>query len=520
LKNVKFLFTLIALGTCCARAPLQESGFWGGLEAGPFQPGFRLIETSDATRSFPPDDGPGPVARPLRIYVWYPAKPSANRPMRLDDYIALALDDFHTPLLPVPLSKGLDPSALEKLRESPVGAVRGAAPEPARFPVLVLGQGLYYESPLCHFVLCEFLASHGYVVATSPLVGTRYRLVNITVEDVETEVRDMESVLAAARELPFVDPAALGAVGYDLGGMAGLILAMRHPEIRAYLSFDSAILDKHYTGLPLTHPQYREERFRIPWMHMMQARFIRTVESRAEAPSLFERKAFGPSYLVHVPTTSHGGFSSYAVLGIDRAVPGYWGSPAADQRSVYEGICQAGLAFLDRYIKNDRTRLDELVRDAAPAGADGPPFRIERKDGPAGPPSEAELVDLIIKMGMREAGPVIDGARAAFPGVTLIDESVLNWLGAHFLYWWGRGEEAIAVFELNVSLYPGSWNAHDSLGEAYAALGRKEEAIRSYERSLELNPDNGNARSVLERLAPPGKKAPGAAGNGAGPGRA
>jgi dienelactone hydrolase len=508
MTRVKALFVLIALGTCCARDPLPKPEFWGGLEAGPFQPGFRLIEASDAARSFPSDDGRGPVARPLRIYVWYPAKPPAGPRMRLDDYIALALDDFRTPILPVPLARGLDPSALDELRQSPAGAVRGTPAAPGSFPLLVLGQGLYYESPFCHFVLCEFLASHGYVVATSPLVGTRYRLVNINVEDVETEVRDMESVLAEARRLPFTDPDALGAVGYDLGGMAGLLLAMRHPEIRAYLSMDSAILDKHYSGLPLTHPQYREERFRIPWMHMMQARFIRTLESRTEAPSLFERKAFGPSYLVHVPTTSHGSFSSYAVLGIDRAVPGYWGPPAADPRPVYEGICRAGLGFLDAYIKNDRARLDEFLQHP---GAKGPAFEIERMDGPAGPPSAEELVDLIIKKGMSEAEPAIAGARQAFPGVALIDESVLNWLGAHFLYWWGREDEAVAVFELNVSLYPGSWNAHDSLGEAYAALGRKEEAIRSYERSLELSPDNANARAALKRLYPPGKRPPGAA---------
>lgn len=517
MTGFKVLLTLIALGTCCSRAPLPESGFWGDLEAGPFQPGFRLVEASDATRSFPSEDGRGPVERPLRIYIWYPAADPTGERMRLDDYIALALEDLRTPLLPVPLSKGLDPAVLEKLRSSPAGAFRGAAAAPGKFPLLVLGQGLYYESPLSHFVLCEFLASHGYVVATSPLVGTRYRLVNINVEDVETEVRDMESVLAEARELPFADPASLGAVGYDLGGMAGLLLAMRHPEIRAYLSFDSAILDKHYTGLPLTHPQYREERFRIPWMHMMQVRFIRPLESRAGAPSLFERKAFGPSYLVHVPTTSHGTFSSYAVLGIDRAVPGYWGPPAADPRPVYEGICRAGLAFLDAFIKNDRTGLDKLVRDGLSAGAGGPAFRIEQKDRPAGPPSEAELIDLIIRKGMREAGPTIAGAREAFPGVVLIDESVLNWLGAHFLYWWGREEEAVAVFELNASLYPGSWNAYDSLGEAYAAIGRRGEAVRSYERSLEINPDNGNARAALERLSPPAKKDPGSAGASAGP---
>jgi pimeloyl-ACP methyl ester carboxylesterase len=500
LKNSKSLSVLMMLLAAGAIAQARDGGFWGGLEPGPYRPGFRLIEASDTTRSFPSEDGPGPVARPLRIYVWYPANLPAGDRMRLDDYVRMALEDFHTSVLPVPLSKGLDAAVLEKLRGSPVEAVRGAEAAPGRFPLLVLGQGLYYESPLCHFILCEFLATHGYVVATSPLLGTRYRLVNITVEDVETEVRDMEFVMAEARTIPFADPGALGAVGYDLGGMAGLIMAMRHPEIRAYLSMDSAILDKHFSGLPLTHPMYREERFRIPWMHMLQARFIRTEEDRAAAPSLFERKAFGPSYLVHVPTSSHGGFSSYVALGIDRAVPGYWGPPTSDPKPVYEGICRAALAFFDAHLKKDRAGLDELLRAGAAPGLGGPAFRIERKENPDAPPSEAELVDLIIKKGIRDAGPAIERVRAAFPGVTLIDESVLNWLGAHLLYWWGREEEAVGVFELNVSLFPGSWNAYDSLGEAYADRGRKEEAIRSYRKSLELNPDNKSAKAALERL--------------------
>jgi len=509
MKSVKVVvFLFIALGASCSRAPLRESGFWGGLPAGPFTPGFRLIEASDATRSFPSADGTGPVPRPLRIYVWYPADKSAGDRMRLDDYVRMALEDFRVSILPVPLSKGLDPAVLERLLESPVESVRNAGAAPGRFPMLVLGQGLYYESPLCHFVLCEFLAAHGYVVATSPLLGTRYRLVNITVEDVETEVRDMESVMAKARDLPFADPETLGAVGYDLGGMAGLIMAMRHPEVQAYLSMDSAILDKHFSGLPLTHPQYREDRFRIPWMHMTQARFIRTVESRTSAPSLFERKAFGPSYLVHVPTASHGTFSSYSTLGIDRAVPGYWGPPKSDPKPVYEWICRAALAFFDGYLKEDRAPLEELLRASAAAESEAPGFEIERKEGPASPPSEAALVRLIIEKGIEEAGPKIEGLSVDFPGVALIDEPVLNWLGAHFLYWWGREEEAVKVFELAVSLYPGSWNAHDSLGEAYADRGWREEAIRSYRKSLELNPDNDSAKAALERLSAPVKKAP------------
>jgi len=444
----------------------------------------------------------------MRVYVWYPAARTSSSPMRFDDYVRMALEDFRTSVLPVPLTKGLDAGSLDKLRAASVRAVRNPGAAPGKFPLLVLGQGLYYESPLCHFVLCEFLAAHGYVVATSPLVGTRYRLVNITVEDVETEVRDMEFVLSVARSLPFADPGALGAVGYDLGGMAGLLLTMRHPEIQAYLSFDSSILDKHYTGLPLTHPGYHEGTFRVPWMHMLQARFIRSEKDRAASPSLMERKAFGPSYLVHVPTGSHGQFSSYAALGIDRAVPGFWGPPPPDSKAIYESICRTSLAFLDSCYKKDPTALMDLLRAGTAPVTGQPAFKIESKTGAAAPPAEDGLVKLIIEKGIGQARTLVERLHADYPGVQLVSESVLNWLGAHFLYWWGREEESVGVFELNTVLYPGSSNAFDSLGEAYANLGRTDDAIRSYKRSFELDPKNENAKAALERLSRPVKRAP------------
>ena len=61
-------------------------------------------------------------------------------------------------------------------------------------------------------------------------------------------------------------------------------------------------------------------------------------------------------------------------------------------------------------------------------------------------------------------------------------------------------DEAIALFEMNVELYPESWNVYDSLAEAYATKGKTELAIEYYQKSLELNPDNQNAKNWLERL--------------------
>jgi dienelactone hydrolase len=510
LKIVKILCGCVIVMAAGAGALPGGTASGSGLPSGPFTPGFRLILTSDTSRSYPSGTVQAAGTRPMRIYVWYPAKPSSAPRMKFDDYVRLALEDFRPSALPLPLARGLDAGALEALRASPVGAVKNAEAGTGRYPVIVFGQGLFFESPLSNFVLCEYLASHGYIVTTSPLLGTQDRLVNIDIEDLETEVRDMAFAAAEALELPIADPGRLGVIGFDLGGMAGLLLTMRDLRVGAFLSLDSGILDRHYTGLPATHPQYREAMFRVPWMHLTQDRFIRPEKDRAEKPSLFERKAYGPSYLVHVPTSNHGDFSSYAGLGVAAEGPGLWsGPPEAGDKPLYEGICRTSLAFFDAHLLGARGRLEESLQAGADAG--GPGFRIEHKTGSPAPPSESALVDLIINRGIAGARPEIERVRVEHPGVELIAESVLNWLGAHFLYWWGREDEAVGVFELMVFLYPESWSAYDSLGEANADRGRKDEAIRSYRRSLELNPQNQNAKSALEKLTAPVKKAASAA---------
>ena len=202
MKSSKLLHCLAMLLAVGGFSQASEAGFWGHLPVGPFTPGFRLIEATDASRSFPANDGRSVARRPIRIYVWYPAKQSTDERLRLHEYVRMAREDFRPGMIPVPLARGIETGNLKTLLDSPAGAVRGAAAGPGRYLILVLGQGLFYESPLSHFVLCEFLASHGYVVATCPLLGTRYRLVNLNVEDVETEVRDMEFVLGAAYAEP------------------------------------------------------------------------------------------------------------------------------------------------------------------------------------------------------------------------------------------------------------------------------------------------------------------------------
>lgn len=78
-------------------------------------------------------------------------------------------------------------------------------------------------------------------------------------------------------------------------------------------------------------------------------------------------------------------------------------------------------------------------------------------------------------------------------------EPELNSLG-YALLRGGKPAEAIAIFALNVEMFPRAFNTYDSLGEAYLAAGDTAQAVANYRQSLALNAQNTNATAVLARL--------------------
>jgi glyoxylase-like metal-dependent hydrolase (beta-lactamase superfamily II) len=79
-------------------------------------------------------------------------------------------------------------------------------------------------------------------------------------------------------------------------------------------------------------------------------------------------------------------------------------------------------------------------------------------------------------------------------------EGDLTGLGYFLLQQLKQVDDAIAMFELYVELFPQSWNAYDSLAEGYYTKGDKQKALGLYRKSLELNPDNDNGKKFIERI--------------------
>lgn len=79
----------------------------------------------------------------------------------------------------------------------------------------------------------------------------------------------------------------------------------------------------------------------------------------------------------------------------------------------------------------------------------------------------------------------------------LIDEGDLNRLGYNYL----REKDyqnAIAVFKMNVALYPESGNVYDSLADGYLRSGDSVQAFTYYQKALEINPSNSRATTYIE----------------------
>src|SRR5215470_2759537 len=312
-RGALLLATLLMSVAASGQQP-TKAGDRFGLEPGQHAVGFRLLAEQDSSRSVSARGGTGTHARPISVYVWYPAK-AASTPMRFGRYAALADDDVWPTEISGrsrdvlkfshgPLARSLAPAAFEALLQRPMLAAEDAKPAAGSFPLIAIGQGLYYESPIAFAVLGEFLAGRGFVVVTTPLVGTNSMAVRIDAQDLETQVRDLEFAIARGRQLPFVSGDRLGVLGFDMGGMAGVLLSMRNRDVDAFASLDSGFLYPHPSGLPQVSPSYDAAALRVPWLH---AAPLRPVERSQDpgAKSLFDTAVHSNRYLLVTEGMGH-----------------------------------------------------------------------------------------------------------------------------------------------------------------------------------------------------------------------
>ncbi|MFY2557104.1 dienelactone hydrolase family protein [Corallococcus terminator] len=249
---------------------------WGPLEAGPWNVGLRV-------RPIPPDTAD---ASALQLTLWYPAR-GGDPALRVHyrDYVGLTSTEEHpeatgdarlandavTRYEQSLVDHGVPEESTSAWLDSPMAAVPDAPPAPGRFPLVLVAQGRD-QSAHHQAVLAEYLASHGYIVATTPST-TRRAPPGPDLEVLATaraQAHALERTLRFLQSDSRIDASRVAVVGHSLGARAAFLFVLAHPESAALVSLDGGIANQAgkdwLTGLTEFHP----DRYRVPLLHIHQ----------------------------------------------------------------------------------------------------------------------------------------------------------------------------------------------------------------------------------------------------------
>jgi hypothetical protein len=149
------------------------------LENGLYAVGYKDYLTNDSTRTYKRafDWNNRPILRPIPVSVWYPSDKKSKNDIKMTvmDYMEILKKEEEWEHLPNEqiLNWFYYPNTADNrkhLTERTTSALK-SKPAKGSFPVLIYAPS-YQASSIENFALCEYLASHGYVVLSSPSRGT------------------------------------------------------------------------------------------------------------------------------------------------------------------------------------------------------------------------------------------------------------------------------------------------------------------------------------------------------------
>ncbi len=433
----RLVFAIAAL-MVLSGAAFAEPLLWSSLKSGPYTVGFESKWLSDPARTYrlAVSKPEGKLqARPILLNVWYPAAPAKSKPMIHREYFNIQSKDAAFKLVSEQLSayasdvaakeflgKAADKrspeenAVLNRILSAATAAHRSAKAAPGKFPLVVYHAG-YGSSFEDNAALCEYLASHGFVV-----VGSAYQSLDgksFNIEGNEGSGQDIRFLIGHCVRMPNVDGSHIGYVGHSGGAHTGIVY-----QTHAGNRIDATV------SLDTTQDYYSMADWR--WKPMTDAVVARMDEMTN--PILFmagpeagfdmaDRMKFTPRTIFTVDSISH---NDYISQGSQTRLAKSWLKPdsaelkqtAATIQDRYSRICEVTRAYLTKHLKGDSklldalaqkydqpVRLDNCTLSFIPVGQVGPGAYDAGKNLP---PNPRDIRALISKVGAVETVKILE----------------------------------------------------------------------------------------------------------------
>lgn len=482
------------------------------LAPGPLPVGLRVVQQYDHSRVFLGDVDPvtgratrGERARPIQTLVWYPAAAS-GKAMRYGDYLqligteldfALGKEEARAAADAVVKEEYLSESGPEQGRQVLEGAMRARRDAPSRpgsFPVVIYVPSI--SAPAAENAdLCEYLASHGYIVIASPSVGPRSRMMPSDLEGAQTGADDIAFLVRYAHSLPHADPARIGVAGFSWGGISNVFAAARDSRIKALVNLDGSV--RYYPDLVAAAKYVTPERIAAPMLYVAARPASREDFANTGKPvhSFLNDIKYADLYKLTMYPMEHFAFSStYLRFASEARFNQY---PRSEVNRAYGWTVTYVKRFLDAYLKDDGAARSYLAAAPATHGIAAHAATMEHRPA-VQRPSRERLAAELARRGFRDAHAAYLAIYGQDKTPGLPETELAGWGFA--LMRSGDIAPAIEIFALSTRLYPLSANAFDALASAFARQGDKDKAILNYRHALTLNPNSENPRKQIEIL--------------------
>ena len=459
---------------------------------GPYSVGFESYKTYDDSRPYLLGDDT--ISRPLLIHFWYPSNEKiGGNTLNFKHYIDLIAqrEAFDTPVSEVDNNSfwyvkgysdfaksnyGLDTSiSCQAILDSPVFAKSGIPTQNigSEFPLLIYAPSNSKSSVQNHMI-CEYLASHGFMILSVASAGPNSVQRAHFEESVMAQVTDMEYILKYSEDSLHIKYTSLGLFGFSSGGNAMALFQMRNKIVNAVLSMDGGQEYGVFSGL------YKMAEFDLKNANVPYCSIVNKYENFSIYP-FYNSVTTSEKYIFKMPYLDHNGFVSYWRFFESCSQD----SIRSNLSASYDYMSECALGFFSKYLKPasslvKKNYLSELSNEFIQA------TNYNYK-------SIITLCITLLDNNLAAAESLIENNKSEFA-----DEKQINILGRMFID--GNSDITIWLYLYNVTNHPDSWQAHYDLGYVYKERGETLLAKNELLKAMELNPENTDIANLLNEV--------------------
>jgi dienelactone hydrolase len=504
--EVLLIFVLFQSNVVNGQTSLNEID----LNNGKYKVGFRHYTAHDSTRTYSRifDYTNKKVARPIPISIWYPSEQNigSKKQMKILDYFEIIKEEEEWEHLPNEqvlnwFYYANTTTNQNHLKEKTEAHFKTEFAK-GKYPVIVYAPS-YQASSIENFALCEFLASYGFIVISSPSRGTETRwFSNNKLKEMETQARDVEFLIKEVGKFRNTDYNKIAVMGFSFGGLSNVIAQNRNENVKAIVSLDGT--ERYQFTLLNESPFFDTEKIDIPYIHMAQKDIPEKVlkEDNIDAElnvrfELYDSISKSKAYRLKFHNLTHSYFSTLGILFAKRDKR--QDKSDSEIMESYKWVSIYTLNFLNAVLENDDKALKFIENKPSDNGVRNGLITQRIKQPESDAFTFQDFNDIASSQNYKNISQLYDSTVKKHHSFK-IPEGILNTLGLQLVFNPNTSEQGINVLLFATNLYPNSANLFDSVAEGYLFIGNKEKAIENFKKSLELNTQNQNAINRLKQL--------------------